>query len=100
MNESSFSFLAKLAVKRFYELQEGLDLGLNNGDIYIVWEAKVLQNNKAMLSTTVEDGRYFEVTYNGEKDEMYVDAYKKELNEALKPLGSTGLGKIKEENNE
>ena len=30
-----------------------------------------------MLSTTVCDGMYYELTYNGEKDELYMDAYKK-----------------------
>ena len=38
---------------------------------------KTLQNNKALLSTTLFDGMYYECTYNGDKKEMYVDAYKK-----------------------
>ena len=43
----------------------------------MVWCCKVLQNNKALLSTTLFDGMYYECTYNGDKKEMYVDAYKK-----------------------
>ena len=46
-------------------------------DVYIVWSCKTLQNFKALLSTTVSDGMYYEVTYNGDKDEFYLDAYKK-----------------------
>lgn len=46
-------------------------------DTYVVWSVKVLQNNKALLSTTLPDGCYYEVTYNGDKDEMYIDVYKK-----------------------
>jgi hypothetical protein len=46
-------------------------------DVYIVWWSKVLQNWKALLSTTVSDGMYYEITYNGDKDETYFDAYKK-----------------------
>ena len=46
-------------------------------DVYVVWSCKILQNNKALLSTTVPDGMYYECTYNGDKDEIYVDAYKK-----------------------
>lgn len=46
-------------------------------DIYVVWLVKVLQNNKALLSTTMPDGMYFEVTYNGDKQEFYLDAYKR-----------------------
>jgi hypothetical protein len=46
-------------------------------DVYVVWQTKVLQNAKALLSTPLPDGMYYEVTYNGDKDEIYFDAYKK-----------------------
>ena len=46
-------------------------------DVFVVWYCKTLQNNKALLSTRVPDGMYYEVTYNGDKHEMYLDAYKK-----------------------
>ena len=52
-------------------------------DIYVVWLSKTLQNNKALLSTDKGDGRYYEITYNGDKDEFYVDMYKKEMNRAV-----------------
>ena len=45
--------------------------------VYVVWYCKTLQNFKALLSTTLLDGMYYEVTYNGDKDEIYLDAYKK-----------------------
>lgn len=46
-------------------------------DIYVVWFCKTLQNWKALVSTTVSDGMYYEVTYNGDTNEIYVDVYKK-----------------------
>ena len=47
-------------------------------DVYVVWSCKTLQNHKALLSTTVPDGgMYYELTYNGDKSELYFDAYKK-----------------------
>lgn len=46
-------------------------------DVYVVWFSKTLQNAKALLSTTLFDGMYYEVTLNGDKDEIYFDAYKK-----------------------
>lgn len=50
-------------------------------DIYIVWFCKTLQNWKALLSTDVIDtGIYFEVTFNGDKDELYLDHYTKTYN--------------------
>lgn len=52
-------------------------------EIYIVWFSKVLQNWKALLSTNLPDGKYYEVTYNGDKREAYVDTYRKESNVAI-----------------
>lgn len=46
-------------------------------DVFVVWSCKTLQNNKALLSTTISNGMYYEVTYNGDKKEIYFDAYKK-----------------------
>jgi hypothetical protein len=52
-------------------------------NVYIVWECKALQNHKALLSTTLYDGMYYEVTYNGDKNEVYLDAYKKFENKKI-----------------
>ncbi len=46
-------------------------------DVYIVWMCKTLQNCKALLSTPLPNGMYYEATYNGNKQELYLDAYKK-----------------------
>lgn len=46
-------------------------------DVYVVWFCKTLQNWKALLSTTLPDGMYYEVTYDGDKQCSYLDAYKK-----------------------
>jgi hypothetical protein len=50
---------------------------ISTDDVYFVWYCKSLQNHKALLSTTVSDGMYYELTYNGDKEELYLDAYKK-----------------------
>ena len=46
-------------------------------DVYVVWFAKVLQNWKALLGTTLGDRAYYEVTHNGDEGETYIDEYKK-----------------------
>ena len=46
-------------------------------DVFVVWNAYILGNIKALLSTTLLDGMYYEVTYNKAKNEIYFDAYKK-----------------------
>lgn len=50
---------------------------LHLDEIYVVWFVKVLQNWKALISTNVADGMYYELTYNGDTKETYLDAYKK-----------------------
>ena len=57
---------------------------ISENDVFIVWECKALQNNKALLSTTVSDGMYYEFTWNGDKNEGYLDAYKKWKNVLVK----------------
>ena len=52
--------------------------------VYIVWMCKTLQNGKALLSTSLKDGMYYELTYNGDKKEIYFDAYKKFENRCIK----------------
>lgn len=52
--------------------------------VFVVWYCKTLQNFMALLSTTLCDGMYYEVTYNGDKGEIYLDAYKKFENVCVK----------------
>lgn len=53
-------------------------------NVFVVWSCKTLQNHKALLSTTLFDGMYYELTYNGDKKELYFDAYKKFENKCIK----------------
>lgn len=50
-------------------------------DVYVVWHCSLLGNHKCLISTTVPDGMYYEITYNSTKGEIYLDAYKKWKNE-------------------
>lgn len=51
----------------------------------IVWFSKTLRNHKALVMSTSEDFDhvYWEVTYNGDKDEYYVDRYIKQSNTVI-----------------
>ena len=57
---------------------------ITTNDVFVVWFAKTLQNWKALVSTTVSDGMYYEITHNGDKKETYVDVYKKWENFTVK----------------
>lgn len=59
------------------------DFKLTDDQVYIVWFSKTLQNWKALVSTTVSDGIYYEITYNGNREETYLDVYKKWDNKCI-----------------
>ena len=52
-------------------------------EVYIVWKCKILQNWKYLLSSTLPDGMYYELTYDGDKNRWYLDAYKKFENRCI-----------------
>lgn len=52
-------------------------------EVFIVWKCKALQNWKYLMSSTLRDGMYYELTYNGDKQEWYLDAYKKFENRVI-----------------
>ena len=81
MGNAEFVKRATKAVTDYFNEKQSLEL--TEDDVYVVWMCKTLQNNKALLSTTIPDGMYYEVTYNGDKNEMYLDAYKKWENVCL-----------------
>ena len=72
----------------------GGQLHFKISDFYTVWSSKTLQNNKALLSTDKIDGYYFELTYNGDKHDLYLDRYIKEDNVAypINPGDLKGAG--------
>ena len=53
-------------------------------DVFTVWKCKTLQNWKFLISTSLHDGMYYELTYNGDQQEWYLDAYKKFENKVVK----------------
>lgn len=61
---------------------DGVQISID--DVFVVWFCKTLQNWKALLSTKVPDGVYYEITHNGDRDETYVDVYKKWENLCIK----------------
>ena len=52
-------------------------------NVFIVWKAKILQNWKYMMASTLADNMYYELTYNGDKEEWYLDAYDKVENQVI-----------------
>ena len=77
-NDTFFDLCKREVVEYFNQHAEKTDhKKITEDDVFIVWACKILQNNKALVSTTVPDGMYYEVTYDGDKQQAYVDVYKK-----------------------
>lgn len=83
MNMEDFLNKAEKLVRGYTIEHMGKSDPKQSFDVFTVWACKTLQNNKALLSTTLPDGMYYEVTYNGDKHKFYFDAYKKFENRAI-----------------
>ena len=76
-NDTFFDLCKREVVEYFNQHADKTDQKkITEDDVFIVWACKTLQNNKALVSTTVPDGMYYEVTYD-DKQQAYVDVYKK-----------------------
>jgi len=79
MDNRKFLDMCKQLVVDYFNarVEKTDDRHLTVDDVYVVWCCKTLQNNKALLSTNVSDGMYYEITFDGDKMRAYIDAYKK-----------------------
>ena len=71
-------------VKLLDDFYTNMGCGDEDFSIYMVWSCKKQKNNNGLFSSdTDKEERYFEITYNGDTDEFYVDCYRKEWNQAV-----------------
>ena len=75
MTEKNFFKLIKSTIVSYYNknVNKTDNKIITEDDVYVVWSCKTLQNYKALASTTVPDGIYYEITHNGNKNETYFD---------------------------
>jgi len=78
MDEKALDIVFKYIVEHLDKSDDDPEFSL-----YIVWKCKALQNWKYLISSTLFDGMYYELTYNGDKREWYLDAYKKFENRCI-----------------
>ncbi len=74
MSNNDFVDLAKEFVSEYHNLHEMSEI--TQEDVFVVWLAKALQNNKAILSST-KGQKLYEFTWNGDLQEGYLDVYEK-----------------------
>lgn len=82
MPEDKFRTIAKKAVVEYWNKTKKLTSKfgeITSRQVFVVWQVKVIQNNKALLGVNVDgDDMYFEFTLNGDAKEAYLDVYKKQ----------------------
>lgn len=83
MTNQGFIDYAKFKVQQWLQRNADDMDGISTDDVFVVWYSKTLQNHKALLGTRFAN-HYFECTYNGDKEEMYVDVYDKVQNVCVK----------------
>ena len=93
MDERKFIKKCKEFVKSYYnDRVESIDKNgkITTDDVFVIWFCKTLQNSKALLSTNVPDGMYYEITYNGDKNVMLTRSGKTFLLKYSKEVRSNG----------
>lgn len=71
----------EMAIKLVRRIENDRDIRLA---IYIAWQCKVLQNNKAVIFVPKGHHPLYEITYNGDTGEFYADVYEKIENKVFK----------------
>lgn len=85
MDNNKFAQIVKKVVADHHNASNDPGLSqITEDNVFIVWSCKTLQNNKALASATAKNAMYYELTYNGDKDELYVDAYVKKDNVCIR----------------
>jgi hypothetical protein len=84
--EENFQTIARTIVMNYFNAHKDVtdEYEMTFADTYVVWFSKTLQNWKALVSTNVPDGVYYEVTHDGDSDLTYLDVYKKHENVVIR----------------
>ena len=84
-NDKMFETAIK-AVVDYYNNTTELNGGFSfiaKDDVCVVWFCKTLQNYKVILATPFLDNIFYEFSYNGDKQEAYLDVYDKMDNKVI-----------------
>ena len=78
MNSYNYEVICKNILIK--ELKDKYEEDLTIQDLHLVWFGKILRNYKCVIIDLKPNQRYYELTFNGEKEEIYLDIYQKEQN--------------------
>ena len=75
-NEEMLKNAVQAVVGYFNNMTEG-HMYITKDEVCIVWFCKTLQNYKVILATPLINNMLYEFSYNGDKQEGYLDVYNK-----------------------
>lgn len=87
MKHEKFLRLCQRKVAEYENKRADIKEEIDTDDVFLVWSCKTLQNSKCLMSTPVKGAYYYEFTMNGDKEEIYMDVYKKVENIHLDEKG-------------
>ena len=79
----AMNLVKKYAIDHMDKSDKDYQKNVDELQVFTCWKNKTLQNWKFLISTNLPDGMYYELTFNGDKREWYLDAYKKFANECI-----------------
>ena len=85
LSQEEFVSFVKRMIKNHYKEFYGCS-PISSDDIFAVWYCKTLQNHKVLLGVTGQYDEYFEATYDGDNNKVYLDVYKKDKNITCEPI--------------
>ena len=83
MKHEEFMKLCAWKVAEYENKRDDIDVEIDRDDVFCVWSCKTLQNSKCLMSAPHKGAKYYEFTHNGDRHEVYMDVYSKDINIAL-----------------
>nr|DAM42187.1 MAG TPA: hypothetical protein [Caudoviricetes sp.] len=88
MQHEEFMKLCARKVAEYENRRDDVDVEIDRDDVFCVWSCKTLQNSKCLMSAPHKGAKYYEFTHNGDRHEVYMDVYSKDINI---PLAEDGI---------
>lgn len=88
MKHEDFIKLCARKVAEYENNRKDINVQIDRDNVFCVWSCKTLQNSKCLMSAPHKGAKYYEFTYNGDKHEVYMDVYSKDINIQLAEDGT------------
>ena len=88
MKHEEFLKLCARKVAEYENNRKDINVQIDRDNVFCVWSCKTLQNSKCLMSAPHRGAKYYEFTHNGDKHEIYMDVYSKDINISLAEDGT------------